>query len=408
MAGLGGGGSTSGGQAIRAGQAYVEMSVKDSTEAKLKAIQGRMAGLGEQLKRSLEVAGTGGAFGRLLGAGGAAGGVGLAFEALSSQLRGVIPGAKNVAELFDDMRRSAEMGASAVKVMQERFDFMRRAGGEGGTFGLGVNQQELETLRKELARLTRLKSDAAAMGSAAENADGFDQLGGFFGAQIGLGQRTSVIAEEAARAAKEFDAQASKIGERMKVLQAEIDKALNPRLDPAYRAAISGIEQQIQRHGEAVGQYEARVRDLQDAHREAGAVAKKELADLRERAKVFDEHLAQMKIQNEFLAEQKQLEMQRLTQGLSGEDAALARLVERGFSNDQIQQLRRLQEDMRLNALKPPGTTTAGGLAGAGLAQQLGTSSSWVRLEKRVELTNERLDEIRGRLDAINNNLGFK
>jgi hypothetical protein len=123
---------------------------------------------------------------------------------------------------------------------------------------------------------------------------------------------------------------------------------------------------------------------------------------------VFDEHLAQMKIQNEFLAEQKQLEMQRLTQGLSGEDAALARLVERGFSNDQIQQLRRLQEDMRLNALKPPGTTTAGGLAGAGLAQQLGTSSSWVRLEKRVELTNERLDEIRGRLDAINNNLGFK
>jgi hypothetical protein len=388
MAGLSGGGGGSGGASgsIRAGRAYVELGVNDTTATGLAAVGAKLKSFGKEASRELEkFSGTEGlkgvAKGGLLGFGAVAAAASLA--EVGKELRSIIPGLKTADETFKSWGDSLDETARRVARLAKSFAEMREDAPAGAPQA-ALFAREAAALRREKAEIDRERrdlerrlNDSRAALDTGSPSGAFLSAGLFAGAQLGLTERFSV-----------FEA-GTKLREDVAALSKEAADFSNPAL-----ANMTALERKL--------------RAIRDTYQDIGEAEKARLDDLQKEVKLADERAKQLAVEKDFLQQLSAANLDRMTQGLSAEDAALARMVERGFSNDQIQQLRHLQEDLKQNAMRAPGTTAAGSLASSDLGRQLGTASQWGRLEKRVELTNEKLNEIRGALDAINKNMGFK
>jgi hypothetical protein len=119
MAGLSGGGGGSGGASgsIRAGRAYVELGVNDTTATGLAAVGAKLKSFGKEASRELEkFSGTEGlkgvAKGGLLGFGAVAAAASLA--EVGKELRSIIPGLKTADETFKSWGDSLDETARRV------------------------------------------------------------------------------------------------------------------------------------------------------------------------------------------------------------------------------------------------------------------------------------------------------
>jgi hypothetical protein len=423
MAGLSGGGGGSGGASgsIRAGRAYVELGVNDTTATGLAAVGAKLKSFGKEASRELEkFSGTEGlkgvAKGGLLGFGAVAAAASLA--EVGKELRSIIPGLKTADETFKSWGDSLDETARRVARLAKSFAEMREDAPAGAPQA-ALFAREAAALRREKAEIDRERrdlerrlNDSRAALDTGSPSGAFLSAGLFAGAQLGLTERFSVFEARAKEEVEKRRRQSEELAEQIR-LAVRAGGKVDP--DPAgtkLREDVAALSKEAADFSNPalanMTALERKLRAIRDTYQDIGEAEKARLDDLQKEVKLADERAKQLAVEKDFLQQLSAANLDRMTQGLSAEDAALARMVERGFSNDQIQQLRHLQEDLKQNAMRAPGTTAAGSLASSDLGRQLGTASQWGRLEKRVELTNEKLNEIRGALDAINKNMGFK
>jgi hypothetical protein len=423
MAGLSGGGGGSGGPsgAIRSGRAYVEMTVEDKSATGLAAVGAKLKNFSKEARRELEkVGGTEGlkgvAKGGLLGFGAVAAATSLA--EVGKELRSIIPGLRSADETFRSWGESLDETARRVARLAKSFAEMREDAGPGAPQA-ALFAREAAALRREKAEIDRERrdlerrlNDSRAALDTGSPSGAFLSAGLFAGAQLGLTERFSTFEARAKEEVEKRRRQSEELAEQIRLAVRAGGKVDPDPAGTALREAVANLSKEAADFSNPalanMTALERKLAAIRDTYQDIGNAEKARLDDLQKEVKLADERAKQLAVEKDFLQALSAANLDRMTQGLSAEDAALARLVERGFSNEQIQELRHLQDDLRQNNERTPGTTAAGSLASSDLGRQLGTASQWQRAEKQQELTNEKLDTIRRALDAINANMGFK
>lgn len=420
MAGLAGGGGGANAGAIEAGKAYVSMQVKDETDTGLARVRDQLKQFGKKAKD--EFAG-GTKLTSLLIGGGAAGAIGgalgsAAIDTLSKAVKGLIPGLESADEQFEKWsKRLAEAGDQMAR-LRTRFAEMREDLG-GGLAAAGVFGLERAALAADLTRLQRELADAKAYQATLREATDASTPGG--AGLTGLLAVGSVVGGDTAAALED----AAK--KRVELATAEVEKAkelvrlqdrMVAREDPGNKLRQSIFDLSLEAAEASdpavrgLSAMEKKVYDLEKAYKAAGIALgeaeKLRLADLKEEMKLAEQKIKQMEVEKEFGQELKNAWTANMTRGLSGDDAALAALVNRGFDNDQIMQLRALQQATKEAARQPPGFVSRGGLASASAGLRFGTAAGWKTVEKSIDLNTERLDDIRRQMEVLNDRFGFK
>jgi hypothetical protein len=417
MAGLGtgGGGGSGGASAIRAGNAYVEMGVKDKTGADLAKIQTNLSEFG---KRAAKV--VGGKSGELFEKAGQGGVTALGAVAVAGALKEM---AKHAGDLFPSLKAASReleriegaAKSSAFSIGRINDDF-ERARGLAGTPQAGGDllTEQIKAQKKALENQDKLMSQANAVAMKVSDR-GFGEI--FLKDQI-LGGSTRedwkdalATVDQLGNARVEMDKKLQELkqqrielddpfknaafNESFKNLGRDVDDAVDPAI-----AAMGELERKVfdatralraMAGPEALARFDAlaeRARGIDEAIKFkewAGNIDKfkdemaealamgdpawmKEVGDKRgefekklldgakdlaigadefnrllARAKEVDAKLKGFGLDRDFNAGVQAARFKRTTQGLSAEDAELAALVDKGWTDARILELRRMQ-----------------------------------------------------------------
>jgi dihydrodipicolinate synthase/N-acetylneuraminate lyase len=416
MAGLGtGSGGGGGANAIRAGNAYVEMGVKDKTGPDLAKIQTNLAEFG---KRAAKV--VGGKSGELFEKAGQGGIGALGAVAVAGAMKEI---AKHSAELFPSLRAASReleriegtAKSSAFSLGRINEDFERARGlATTPQAGADLLSEQIKSQKRALENQDRLMKQASDISMKVGNR-GFGEI--FLRDQI-LGGSTRDDLKDAeatidklgdARVAMDKKLQELKqqrielddpfknagFNESFKNLGRDIDDATDPAIE-----AMGALERKVfdatralraMAGPEALARFDAlaaRARDIDDAlkfkewakpidkfkedmaeavamgdpawMKEVGEkrgefekrlidgakdlkVGADEFAKLLARAKEVDAKLKGFGLDRDFNAGVQAARFKRTTQGLSPEDAELAGLIDKGWADARILELRRMQ-----------------------------------------------------------------
>jgi hypothetical protein len=471
MAGVAGG-SGAGGDAgaIRAGKAFVALGVKDETSAGLNAVKGKLAKVGTEFGKALGEGGGRAVEG--VGRAGLIGGIAVIFREILTNATSLFPALSQSRREMEALESAAKSAASATARLNADFENARGLAGTPRESMALLNRQiaAQERAVKDRDRLLADAAErAAADPSLGRRVIGSGLIGSLTGIDakqevldaMAARDRLGVLRAEEQKKLEELREARARVADPFRdpaFLNTfkNFGQAIADALDPAIESmgelerravemirANAGAGEAAMRRLEAIRaeareadaavrlealnktrdalekdmtradpdffkklpEWQARVREFISANPELSEFSRNALeAD----AKKLDAKLAAMEVRQNFGRELLNANLESITQGLSPEDAALARMVERGFSNDQIMQLRKVQKDMARRAGAGADTFSRGGMASAGLANSLGIADQWREAKKELELTNKHLDALRIQVEEMQKKFGFK
>lgn len=405
MAGLGGAGAGSDAGAVRAGNAFVQLGVKDTTGPDLKKAEERFKQFGETARKAI-----GGQVNQLGEQAGKTGATGLGLAGAITSLAALGRNADAfLAPLRDTNRELALLSgaaATALTGLDALNDGFERARENAERLGTG---NSLAILDKQIGvnqdRQRRLVDQLKAIRAKQNEILNLDKPSDLFALFKGASEQLDQAAEDVL----------SKSGELQKTIDELRKRRLNPSITDtrgdALRQGIFDVAQEINTALDdqvaAAGAFERKVLDLIRAAGQLNEAEQEVLKTQQEQARAADERIKQREIDKAFIDELKSATLTFETQGLSAADARLANLVARGFSNEQIMALRGI--GARMKQAGAGGSSSAGGFAGDLDSRSLGIASSWQRdVKSELELSNEILDGLRTDLAAIDKKLTMK
>jgi hypothetical protein len=409
MAGLGtGGGGSGGANAIRAGNAYVEMGVKDKTGPDLAKISKSLASFGkganEELQKKLSGKEIGKKFSEGFLVGFLGGSVLSAIKSVASEIGRSVTGMESATDLGNQLSRHLEKSADQADKLAKKFDFMRGDAMPGDMFGLNADE-----LKQQTRQLERLRGEWAEAKNVSERADDIS-LPRRFGLSVlsftGAAPSAAEIKEMAEKGKHELEKQMTVSERRIQELERSSRRIRDPFSNPAFKKQIEDVQQEwddaLDDRIAGMGQYEKMILKVQRTQAGADAEAIKKLDEIREkaaaadaelkkksfvgdmdkalreadpfwmaqigdkrgefekrlleqfpklaidsplwdRARNADKKIKELGLEKDFMGATRAARFKRTTQGLSPEDAELAGLVDKGWTDAKILELRRLQ-----------------------------------------------------------------
>lgn len=411
MAAAGGGGGT-GGREIEAGRAYVALGLKDKLSGALGKVKGQLSAFGSELKKSLggQVDQASGVAARA----GILGGAALALREMATNLTTFVPSLTEASREMASLQESASRASFFVERLHR--DFERAAEMAAASGGISAELAVIEKQVKAQERLLKLKDEEIERAYELKMAAGDPSTGrtilgsGWIGAITGID-----VKEEFDKAQAAYEAIAggrASLVAKLNELSTKRESIVNPITDPKFVATVDGLSRSM---GDALnpklkemGEFEKAANEILKANEAANEATKQRLKDLVEEGRLTDKQLKaaedRARIAGDFAAEMKRVEFSRLTKDLSPEASRLAGLIDKGFSNDQILEIQQLERSLRDRG----GTMTKGLGASVNAALSLGVADQWKAQEKLMELTNEKLDELRDRMDGLMKNLAMR
>lgn len=422
------GGGGNGSREIEAGRAFVSIGVKDNLPKGLERASRNVAKFAKETREKTQKSLLDETSLSKIGPTA----VGLyAGKELATSLRDALVGASSYTRIFDSIAEStAKAAESAAKITEE---FGRAAAFERGGSLASLRDKEVGELNKKLEE--QLKNEARLLGIQTKLDRGTGALvreGRFgeaatrffrtVGSGIGASESTDDIRKQNKESLAEVTAGIKDLQAKIRAAADDAARIRNPFSSPEFVNRIRDFRQELSDATNEslglMGQYEKTAFLIQRENKDANAESQRRLALLREEAKRIDEVVKAteerkrkedelkanaQRIQDDFTSELRNATLGLQTRGLSGEDARLAGLVTRGFSNDQIMRLRAIDLQTRTAAV----TATAGQniysqFGGTGLeSNRSAFGGERKELKQEVELTNTKLEEIRQALAAI-------
>jgi hypothetical protein len=410
MAAAGGGnGGGGGGREIEAGRAFVALGLKDTVASGLDKLKGKFKSFADDAKKAI---GTGvglGFGGKIADALGDLAKDGI--KLLKDEVRGLIPGLETMDERFGQFAESAkEAGKAAEKISEE---FARLASFARGGALASVLGDEAGALGAQLDKLVRDRERLSGFGEATSEMPTWAKPGYHLGAKLGIfdgtlaeqRERVKAMNDELDAAIEEIRKKRDKaIEERGKILDPSTDATFVNKLEDFSRSMGDALDPKLK----AMGQFEKAATEILRANEAANDATKQRLKDLVEEGRLTDNQLKaaeeRARIAQDFASEMRKIEFDRITKDFAPGARGLAGMIDRGWSNEQI-----LEAQERMRSLRDRGGTMTKGLgASVNAALSLGVADQWKRQEALMELTNEKLDELRNTLDGLAKNLAMR
>jgi hypothetical protein len=404
-----GGGNGGGGREIEAGRAFVALGLKDTVSSGLDKLRSKLKNFAEDARKEI-----GKGFGTGIGinlSGLLGSGVTSGIKLLGEGIKSLIPGTESAAQMFQEIGDAIEKSAKETAKLADEFKKVVELS-RGGAALAAVRQSEADSFLPELERWRKEREAGLQAIEKVKGAGFLTRTGAWAGSGIGLTESRGEVIKAGEGKLKEIEARIADLeARRSAALEARM-KIIDPTTDPAFLNKLDDLSQAMADAQDVklkqMGEFERAAALIRRENEAANEATQQRLKDLQDEARLTDRQLKaaeeRARIAQDFASEMRKIEFDRITKDFAPGARGLAGMIDRGWSNEQI-----LEAQERMRSLRDRGGTMAKGMtASVNAALSLGVADQWKAQEKLMELTNDKLEEMRQTLDGLAKNLAMR